>query len=64
MLTLEIKYTMSFQVRTISAHQTPRMMLDYASSAQQRGIRIIIAGDSGAAHLPGRFMHYALCIVN
>ncbi|XP_044482131.1 phosphoribosylaminoimidazole carboxylase, chloroplastic-like [Mangifera indica] len=43
----------SYEVRTISAHQTPRMMLDYASSAQQRGIRIIIAGDSGAAHLPG-----------
>ncbi|KAJ0079786.1 hypothetical protein Patl1_23254 [Pistacia atlantica] len=42
-----------YEVRTISAHRTPRMMLDYALSAQERGIRIIIAGDSSAAHLPG-----------
>lgn len=62
MLTLEIIYTMSFQVRTISAHRTPRMMLDYALSAQERGIRIIIAGDSSAAHLPGRFIHSALLV--
>ena len=37
----------------VSAHRTPKRMFDYASSAQQRGVKVIIAGAGGAAHLPG-----------
>jgi phosphoribosylaminoimidazole carboxylase PurE protein len=42
-----------FEVRVVSAHRTPRFMLDYAEGAEQRGIKVIIAGAGGAAHLPG-----------
>ncbi len=42
-----------FEMRVISAHRTPQEMFDYAQSAQARGIKIIIAGAGGAAHLPG-----------
>jgi 5-(carboxyamino)imidazole ribonucleotide mutase len=41
------------EVQVISAHRTPRDLEHYASSAQQRGLRVIIAGAGGAAHLPG-----------
>jgi 5-(carboxyamino)imidazole ribonucleotide mutase len=41
------------EVRVVSAHRTPREMLEYASSAAARGLRVIIAGAGGAAHLPG-----------
>ena len=41
------------EVQVISAHRTPRDLERYASSAQQRGLRVIIAGAGGAAHLPG-----------
>ena len=41
------------ECRVVSAHRTPNWMMDYASSAEQRGIKIIIAGAGGAAHLPG-----------
>jgi 5-(carboxyamino)imidazole ribonucleotide mutase len=41
------------EVRVVSAHRTPRRMLDYAASAVDRGLRVIIAGAGGAAHLPG-----------
>lgn len=43
------------ETRVISAHRTPDLMLDYARSAEERGLRIIIAGAGGAAHLPGMF---------
>ncbi len=43
----------AFEVRVISAHRTPDAMFDYASSAAQRGLRVLIAGAGGAAHLPG-----------
>ncbi len=39
--------------RVISAHRTPKRMFDYAASAQERGLWVIIAGAGGAAHLPG-----------
>jgi len=39
--------------RVVSAHRTPDWMAEYASSARERGIRVIIAGAGGAAHLPG-----------
>ena len=41
------------EVQVISAHRTPRDLERYASTAQQRGLRVIIAGAGGAAHLPG-----------
>jgi 5-(carboxyamino)imidazole ribonucleotide mutase len=41
------------EVHVVSAHRTPREMLDYASSAAGRGLRVVIAGAGGAAHLPG-----------
>ncbi len=41
------------EVRVISAHRTPDAMFDYAASAEERGLEVIIAGAGGAAHLPG-----------
>lgn len=43
----------SFEVRVVSAHRTPDVLFDYAATAQERGLRVIIAGAGGAAHLPG-----------
>jgi len=42
-----------FEITVVSAHRTPQRMADYASSARSRGLRVIIAGAGGAAHLPG-----------
>jgi 5-(carboxyamino)imidazole ribonucleotide mutase len=42
-----------FEVRVISAHRTPNHMIAYAADAESRGVRVIIAGAGGAAHLPG-----------
>lgn len=42
-----------FEVTVVSAHRTPKRMMDYASNAHERGIKVIIAGAGGAAHLPG-----------
>jgi 5-(carboxyamino)imidazole ribonucleotide mutase len=42
-----------FEVRVVSAHRTPDALFDYAASARARGLRAIIAGAGGAAHLPG-----------
>jgi len=42
-----------FEKRVVSAHRTPQLMFDYAESARERGLRLIIAGAGGAAHLPG-----------
>jgi 5-(carboxyamino)imidazole ribonucleotide mutase len=41
------------EVRIVSAHRTPDWMFEYAASAERRGIKVIIAGAGGAAHLPG-----------
>jgi 5-(carboxyamino)imidazole ribonucleotide mutase len=41
------------EVKIVSAHRTPRRMFDYATNAKQRGLKVIIAGAGGAAHLPG-----------
>ena len=41
------------EVRVVSAHRTPDLLFDYAATARQRGLRAIIAGAGGAAHLPG-----------
>jgi 5-(carboxyamino)imidazole ribonucleotide mutase len=42
-----------FELTVVSAHRTPHRMVDYASSARGRGLKVIIAGAGGAAHLPG-----------
>jgi 5-(carboxyamino)imidazole ribonucleotide mutase len=42
-----------FEKRVVSAHRTPKLMVAYAESAERRGLRLIIAGAGGAAHLPG-----------
>lgn len=42
-----------YETRVVSAHRTPDLMFEYAESAEQRGIEVIIAGAGGAAHLPG-----------
>jgi len=51
--TLLDSFDVSYETRIVSAHRTPQHMMDYASSARDRGIKIIIAGAGGAAHLPG-----------
>ena len=43
----------AFESRVVSAHRTPRWMFEYAESAEKRGLKVIIAGAGGAAHLPG-----------
>ncbi|MBF6612026.1 MAG: 5-(carboxyamino)imidazole ribonucleotide mutase [Chloroflexi bacterium] len=50
--TLE-KVGVSFEVRVVSAHRTPDLLFEYAASAEERGLEVLIAGAGGAAHLPG-----------
>jgi 5-(carboxyamino)imidazole ribonucleotide mutase len=47
--TLKVPY----ETRVVSAHRTPKRLYSYATSAQKRGLKVIIAGAGGAAHLPG-----------
>jgi 5-(carboxyamino)imidazole ribonucleotide mutase len=47
------EFDVPHEVRVVSAHRTPQEMLDYAGSAADRGLQVIIAGAGGAAHLPG-----------
>jgi 5-(carboxyamino)imidazole ribonucleotide mutase len=42
-----------YELTIVSAHRTPKRMIDYATQARKRGLRVIIAGAGGAAHLPG-----------
>ncbi|MEF3355014.1 5-(carboxyamino)imidazole ribonucleotide mutase [Paenibacillus sp. GYB006] len=44
---------LSYEKKVVSAHRTPDLMFEYAESAYERGIKVIIAGAGGAAHLPG-----------
>ncbi len=46
-------FSVDFEVLVVSAHRTPERMFEYAKSAVERGIKLIIAGAGGAAHLPG-----------
>ena len=52
-------FNIPFEVHVLSAHRTPDRMAEYASSAHERGIQVIIAGAGGAAHLPGMIAAYS-----
>jgi 5-(carboxyamino)imidazole ribonucleotide mutase len=47
------EFGVPYEVRVVSAHRTPDLLFEYASTATSRGLRVIIAGAGGAAHLPG-----------
>jgi 5-(carboxyamino)imidazole ribonucleotide mutase len=47
------EFDVPYEISVVSAHRTPQRMLDYAGAAADRGLRVIIAGAGGAAHLPG-----------
>ena len=46
-------FNIAHEVRVVSAHRTPDLLMDYANQAAERGLEVIIAGAGGAAHLPG-----------
>ena len=52
------EFDVSFEVRVVSAHRTPADMADYGTTAHTRGLRVLIAGAGGAAHLPGMLASY------
>ncbi|QNI35110.1 5-(carboxyamino)imidazole ribonucleotide mutase [Alloacidobacterium dinghuense] len=47
------EFSIPYEVRVVSAHRTPDLLFTYAEQAEARGLRVIIAGAGGAAHLPG-----------
>ena len=47
------EFEVAYEITVVSAHRTPDRMLDYARTARDRGLQVIIAGAGGAAHLPG-----------
>lgn len=47
------EFEVSYEKKVVSAHRTPDMMAEYAKTARDRGLKVIIAGAGGAAHLPG-----------
>lgn len=47
------EFGISHEVKVVSAHRTPELMFEYAATASERGLQVIIAGAGGAAHLPG-----------
>lgn len=52
------EFGVEYEINIISAHRTPELMADYASNAHKKGLRVIIAGAGGAAHLPGMTAAY------
>ncbi len=53
------KFEIPFEISIVSAHRTPQKMMEYAANAHLRGLKVIVAGAGGAAHLPG--MVAAVC---
>jgi 5-(carboxyamino)imidazole ribonucleotide mutase len=47
------KLAVAYETKVVSAHRTPKRLYDYAHSARDRGLRVIVAGAGGSAHLPG-----------
>lgn len=54
------QFGVAHECRVVSAHRTPKLMADYAKTAEQRGVQVIIAGAGGAAHLPGMLAAHTL----
>lgn len=54
-------FGVAYEFAVVSAHRSPERMVDYAKNAAQRGLKVIIAGAGGAAHLPG--MVAAMCVL-
>ncbi len=57
------EFGVSYEKQVVSAHRTPDLMYEYAHTARDRGIKVIIAGAGGAAHLPGIFAAVNICPV-
>ncbi|MCO6466322.1 MAG: 5-(carboxyamino)imidazole ribonucleotide mutase [Bradyrhizobiaceae bacterium] len=53
------EFNVPYEVRVVSAHRTPSDMAEYGSTAEQRGLQVIIAGAGGAAHLPGMIASFS-----
>lgn len=47
------EFNLPYEIKIVSAHRTPSFMAEYASTAEERGLKVIIAGAGGSAHLPG-----------
>lgn len=56
--TICARFGVPYELRVVSAHRTPRDMADYGTTAHERGLKVIIAGAGGAAHLPGMVASY------
>jgi 5-(carboxyamino)imidazole ribonucleotide mutase len=54
------RFDIAHECRVVSAHRTPDLMVEYAQSAEKRGLQVIIAGAGGAAHLPGMVAGHTL----
>ncbi|WP_194091259.1 5-(carboxyamino)imidazole ribonucleotide mutase [Vibrio hibernica] len=52
------RFNVPYETKVVSAHRTPHLLAEYAESAKERGLKIIIAGAGGAAHLPGMTAAY------
>jgi len=52
------EFQVAYELKIVSAHRTPKYMAEYASTAHERGLKVIIAGAGGAAHLPGMSAAY------
>jgi 5-(carboxyamino)imidazole ribonucleotide mutase len=52
------QFGVSYEARVVSAHRTPEKMAEYGTQAHERGLKVLIAGAGGAAHLPGMLASY------
>ena len=52
------RFNVAYETKVVSAHRTPQLLAEYATQAKERGIKVIIAGAGGAAHLPGMAAAY------
>lgn len=53
------EFQITYEIKIVSAHRTPNLMAEYGNTAHKRGIKVIIAGAGGAAHLPGMTASYS-----
>ncbi len=53
------EFGIPYEIKVVSAHRTPHDMMEYGTSAHQRGIKVIVAGAGGAAHLPGMLASFS-----